>query len=95
MANRLLKYKYALCNFFRKRGYEIDTKNMTIVIDDIYELTYKEQQRLKQLQNWGFKVIDQNSVFMRDLRNRTNSYSDYDYEESFIDFADEVLRNYY
>lgn len=94
MANRFLQYKYALCRFFRSRGYEINTDKMTIKID-VENLNYKEQQRLKQLQTWGFTVIDPAAHSVRDFSYRPDCIvaDDYDPDESFIDFADEVMRN--
>ena len=92
MANRHLQYKYALCRFFRSRGYEIDTDKKTIKID-VDDLNYKEQQRLKQLQNWGFTVINPTAQPVRHSSFRPNYIiaDDYDPDESFIDFADEVM----
>lgn len=82
--NRFQKYQYALVRFFRSRGYEINSIKKTIKID-IYELTYKETERLKQLQNYGFQVIDPKPEYVY------NPATTYEYEESFIDFADEIL----
>lgn len=95
--DRFRNYKYALVRFFRSRGYEVNSIKKTIKID-AYELNKKESERLKQLQNWGFIVIDpkaSNSV--RNLDNFPDfevidDYGcDYGNAESFIDFADEII----
>lgn len=87
--NRFNQYKYALCGFFRKRGYNVDSKQMTITIDEA-ELTNKEKTRLQQLKNWGYQVINPTQ--------RKFNYSSYDYDyssdESFVDFADEIIAMY-
>lgn len=83
-ADRFKQYQYALVRFFRSRGYDVNSIKKTIKID-AYDLTYKETQRLKQLQNYGFTVIDPNPKYTY------NPAISYEYEESFIDFADEII----
>lgn len=82
--DRFKQYQYALVRFFRSRGYDINSIKKTIKIDK-YDLPVKEAQRLKQLQNYGFTVIDPNPKYTY------NPVTSYEYEESFIDFADEII----
>lgn len=90
-ADRFKQYQYALVRFFRSRGYDVNSIKKTIKID-AYDLTYKETQRLKQLENWGFNIINPNEPY----KENTFTYvdlakgDDY-YSESFIDFADEII----
>jgi hypothetical protein len=66
--NRFYQYKAALCLFFRKRGYNVNSKDMTVTVD-VEKLTPKEAERLKKLQNWGFTVVNPS---VRDSSRRPN-----------------------
>ena len=87
MANRFRQYQYALCRFFRQRGYEVNSIKKTIKIDP-YDLTAKELKRLSQLKTWGFSVISPKVEY------RYSNNTHYEVEESFIDFADEIIEMY-
>lgn len=87
MEKRFKQHQYALCNFFRRRGYEVDVRGKTIRIDPA-ELYRKDAERLQRLRNYGFRVVNPNEE-------RTYTYSgDYVYEESYVDFADEIIAMY-
>ncbi|MBD8348562.1 hypothetical protein [Dysgonomonas sp. HGC4] len=83
-ADRFKQYQYALVRFFRSRGYDINSIKKTIKIDK-YDLPVKEAQRLKQLENYGFQVIDPKPEYS------FNPTINYECEETFIDFADEII----
>ncbi len=86
--DRFRSYQYGLVRFFRSRGYEVNSIKKTIKID-AYSLNKKESERLKQLQNWGFAVIDPKPKY-----SAYNPAVEYESEESFIDFADEIIWMY-
>jgi hypothetical protein len=83
---RFNQHKYALCNFFRRRGYDVDIREKTIRIDptDLYK---KENERLQRLLNYGFQTVNPNE---NDVYDHLVDYQ----EESFVDFADEILAMY-
>lgn len=87
MDKRFKQHQYALCNFFRRRGYTVNTRERTIRIDPA-ELYRKETERLKRLQAYGFRVVNPSDlppVFPE---------CEYEYSESYIDFADEIIAMY-
>jgi len=88
MDKRFKQHQYALCAFFRRRGCEVNVRAKTITIDpaDLYR---KEAERLKRLQNYGFKVINPN-----EQRPGYIVVDDYEYSESYVDFADEIIAMY-
>ncbi|MDR2002126.1 MAG: hypothetical protein LBQ74_03775 [Prevotella sp.] len=86
-SDRFRQYQYALCRFFRNRGYEVNAIKKTIKIDP-YDLSRKESQRLTQLKSWGYRVINPKTDFS--FRPSIN----YSTEESFVDFADEIIEMY-
>ena len=51
-----------LHDYLRKRGAEIDVKNKTVKVD-MEALNKKEQEKLKELERWGYKVNEQQTYF--------------------------------
>lgn len=84
--DRFKRYQYAIVKYFRNRGYNVNPVKKTIQIDE-YELNRKDKHRLSLLKSYGFSVIDLN-------RNEQNDIFYCKYEESFIDFADEIISMY-
>lgn len=85
-SKRFNQHKYALCNFFRRRGYDIDIREKTIRIDPT-DLYWKEKERLQRLLNYGFQIVKPDEHAVHDHL--------VDYQgESFIDFADEIIAMY-
>lgn len=82
MDKRFKQHQYALCNFFRRRGCQVDVRGKTITVDPD-ELYRKEADRLQRLRAYGFRVINPNLP--------PPTVSDYSHEESFTDFADEII----
>lgn len=84
--NRFKQHLYALCSYFRKRGCEVNTREKTIIVD-AYDLYGKEQERLRKLQAYGFRVINPNE-------DHSFQGTGYCCSESFLDFADEIMAMY-
>jgi DNA-binding response OmpR family regulator len=87
MDKRFKQHQYALCNFFRRRGYEVNARERTIRIDPV-DLFRREAERLQRLRNYGFRVVKPS-----ELPPPVANY-DYEYSESYVDFADEIIAMY-
>lgn len=88
MDKRFKQHMYTLCNFFRRRGCSVNVRDKTITIDPV-GLYRKEADRLQRLRNYGFRVINPNQQFHSNI-----PVGDYEYNESYIDFADEIISLY-
>lgn len=62
MESRFNGHKANLRAYLRKRGAEIDVKNKTVKVD-MEALNKKEQEKLKELERWGYKVNEQQTYF--------------------------------
>lgn len=62
MESRFNGHKANLHAYLRKRGAEIDVKNKTVKVD-MEALNKKEQEKLKELERWGYKVNEQQTYF--------------------------------
>ena len=79
--------------YLRKRGAEIDVKNKTVKVD-MEALNKKEQEKLKELERWGYKVNEQQTYFS--THSPLWNYEILETEDnSFIAFADEIMAMYY
>lgn len=75
-----------LRTYLRKRGAQIDAKRKTVIVDT-EALNWKETERLRELERWGYKVNEQ-----RKNPPETLPLHGYEMEsESFVDFADEIM----
>ncbi|WP_165026760.1 hypothetical protein [Dysgonomonas sp. ZJ279] len=81
--DRFKRIQYNLCRFFRSRGVLVDTKKKSIRVDPEL-LTPKELAKLNELKRWGYTVTDTNKKYV-------NEPQPYEVEETFCDFADEVI----
>lgn len=87
--SRFNQKKANLRAYLRKRGAKIDTSRKTVSVD-VDSLNWKEMERLKELERWGYKVNEGKIPPPATLR-----FDDYEVEcESFIEFADEIISQY-
>ena len=93
MESRFNGHKANLRAYLRKRGAEIDVKNKTVKVD-MEALNKKEQEKLKELERWGYKVNEQQTYFS--TQSPLRDYEMLETEDnSFIAFADEIMAIYY
>lgn len=93
MESRFNGHKANLRAYLRKRGAEIDVKNKTVKVD-MEALNKKEQEKLKELERWGYKVNEQQTYFS--THSPLWNYEILETEDnSFIAFADEITAMYY
>lgn len=93
MESRFNGHKANLHAYLRKRGAEIDVKNKTVKVD-MEALNKKEQEKLKELERWGYKVNEQQTCFS--THSPLWNYEILETEDnSFIAFADEIMAMYY
>lgn len=91
MESRFNQYKANLRSYLRKRGAEIDVKRKSVKIDT-ETLNKKELEKLKELERWGYEV-NKNKLPLPLFQKREPEVICE--EESFISFADEIMRTYY
>lgn len=87
--SRFNQKKANLRTYLRKRGAKIDTSHKTVSVD-VDSLNWKEAERLKELERWGYAVNKAETppppATLHDF---------YEEEcESFVEFADEILAQY-
>ena len=88
MESRFNGHKANLRAYLRKRGAEIDVKNKTVKVD------MEEQEKLKELERWGYKVNEHQTYFS--THSPLWNYEILETEDnSFIAFADEIMAMYY
>ena len=93
MESRFNGHKANMRAYLRKRGAEIDVKNKTVKVD-MEVLNKKEQEKLKELERWGYKVNEQQTYFS--THSPLWNYEILETEDnSFIAFADEIMAMYY
>lgn len=91
MESRFVRQISNLRTYFRKRGAVIDAKRKTVKVD-IETLNRKELDKLEELERWGYEV---NKSKLPSLPFReTETKLENEVEESFIDFADEIINMY-
>lgn len=91
--SRFNQNKANLRAYLRKRGAKIDTSRKTVSVD-VDSLNWKEMEKLKELERWGYKVNEGN----KPLPLFALPYIETEYiseEESFISFADEIIALYH
>lgn len=89
MESRFNQQKANLRTFLRKRGAVIDVKRRTIKVDT-ETLSKKETEKLRELERWGY------AVNKCEKSPPPQYYTELiEKEESFIEFADEIISMYY
>lgn len=87
--SRFTQKKANLRAYLRKRGAKIDTSRKTVSVD-VDSLNWKEAERLKELERWGYAVNRAETPPPATL------HDFYEEEcESFVEFADEVMSQYF
>lgn len=93
MESRFNSHKANLRAYLRKRGAKIDVKGKTIKID-VETLNKKEQDKLRELELWGYKVNEHKAHSFP--QPSPPNYEMFETEDnSFIAFADEIMAIYY
>lgn len=92
MESRFNQQKANLRTFLRKRGAVIDVKRRTIKVDT-ETLNRKEIEKLEELERWGYEVNKEKQLpplLFRDVES-----VDVNEGDSFVEFADEIMRMFY